>query len=190
MNGFIEAFIDVHMLQTGIPRSLLDHGSHSDTRHGFHLRAVKLLKGCRVHFDRAVQRLAVNHAYVPEGSGDAFRRLCNDLRTAPKSEFGALEKRFRQEYPSCGAWLTWWKHEPMSPLIFSAFQVMDDSLHKAIPDSTNPVESLHWSIIQSVGSGHEVLAGCNSLLLYCQRLQRQYVAAGGTTYLKIHDDLF
>lgn len=168
------------MLRSGIARHLLDHDSYATEREGYCARAQKLLKGCDVHFERSVKRLAINHAYVPHGSGDRFRVMCNDLRATPDlARFNELERSLRDEFPKCSSWLDWWKRPPICHLIFRAHQIMDETLRRSIPNSTNPVESLHWSMVQSTSTGHEVLSGLNALLLYTQRVQRQDLAVEG-----------
>lgn len=180
MNGFMEAFADAHLHASGTALERVNDHSLASQRHGLLLRAQRLLKGCEVHWERSVKHIGANAHYVPAGHEHAFRRLCDEMKRAvTRSIFWQLEEGVRSTYPETSNWLDWWIRSDLRPMIFDAFRAMEPEVNKKLPDSTNPVESIHHSITVSTGKKHPLLAGLLALRLYEQRLQRQYTAAQG-----------
>jgi hypothetical protein len=191
MNGFLEAFADAQLIASGITREHVNDPSLATRRHGLLLRAQKLVKGCEVHWERSVKRIAVNTHYVPVGNEDAFRRLCDEMkRSAAESIFWELEQHLRSTYPKITDWLDWWIRPAIRKLIFNPFRVMDPKLNQGLPNSTNPVESIHQSITIATGKGHHLLSGLTALLAIAQRIQRQHAATQGVNTLFDFSDIF
>jgi hypothetical protein len=133
------------------------------------VRAQALLKGCTVHWERNVLKVARDAHYVPSDEQDDFRSLCDELRrTSTMERFRRIEQHIRQRWKEVGAWLDWWMNPSIGRMIFEAFKIMDPTLSASLPN-----ESTHYSIYQSVGKGHQILAGLEALLRFAQRLQRQ-----------------
>lgn len=54
--GFIEAFTDFRLMQSGVALEHVNNEAHHSRRDAYRARAIKLLKGCRVHWLRLHQR--------------------------------------------------------------------------------------------------------------------------------------
>jgi len=174
MAGFTHAFADWHLAQRGIAKEQWSDSSHDSDRNNYMRRSQALLKGCLVHFQRSVKMVAQSGSLVAPGAAPRFRNLCNELRSVPSvTQFRVIEADLRREFPSIKGWLDWWVRPAMSPKIFEAFKVMKPSLDTSLPDTTNPVESLHNILGVSVGQGHQILDGLNSLLAWVTRYELQ-----------------
>lgn len=183
MSGFTRAFADWHLAKRGIPKEQWDDSSYDGDRNNYMRRAQALLKGCLVHFQRSVKTIAQNGSLVAPDATSRFRSLCEELRDMPSIEhFRAIEVILREEFPSIKGWLDWWVQPSISSKIFQAFKVMDPLLDVSLPDTTNPVESLHNILGVSLGQGHQLLDGLDSLLAWVTRYALQNEAVKSTVY--------
>ena len=108
------------------------------------IRAQCLLKGCEVRSKRSVKTVAKSGSLLKPGTVPKFSSLCHLLLSTPTVEnFRAIEALIRAEFQPVSGWLDWWVRLKIASKIFDAFKVMDPDLDKCLPDTTNPVGSLH-----------------------------------------------
>lgn len=182
--GFIEGFADWQLNLLGVPKERVNDPSHSTDRINFMHRAEKLLKGCRVHFLRSVKTVAQSASLVDPSAKSRFRELADELCSAPSlKEFQSVESAIRKEFPTIKNWLDWWVRPSIASQIFQAHKIMNPELDAMLPDTTNPVESLHNILGVSVGKGHQFIVGLIGLSKWTTRYELESEAVKSTSLL-------
>ena len=111
------------------------------------ITANSLLKGCEFHFMESVRRVKVASGVIPFEMRDDFHsRAMGLMKIASMEEFDLAANALLNDYPSIRNWISWWRNPENASMIFLSHRTMDPELWKALPNTTNPEEALHYSL--------------------------------------------
>ncbi|KAF5358855.1 hypothetical protein D9757_013954 [Collybiopsis confluens] len=136
-----------------------------------------LLKGCWQHFSSSITRVKRITAIVPVGSRSHFDRLAKSLKDATPTNFERICKHIRSEFPKLGEWINWWLHPDHAKMLFESRREMPSDLWRALPDTTNAEEAMHFSMYSQQGRKHDFLEGWKAIAKIVETFQRKFNAA-------------
>ncbi|KAI0650987.1 hypothetical protein C8Q79DRAFT_1099915, partial [Trametes meyenii] len=95
------------------------------------------------------------------------------------SDFDRAVHSLRDEFPRFSGWISWWLQPLVSRMLFPVKQSMSEADARALPRTSNPVETQHSLLHHASGKAHDLIPGIRGLFLHCQELQRRHQAIRG-----------
>lgn len=109
-----------------------------------------------------------------------FVELMHTLKLCPSyDEFRELLALAKKTYPEIVSWLDWWTGTSVSKMIFHCFRTISEDLFRALPKTSNAVESLHENIRAAAGCRSDssrkftILYGLNALARYSEVVNKE-----------------
>lgn len=183
-NGFVEAFID--FMTARIPGwSSLRAESRAFEVKIIRARAVALIKGCVIHWQRSLSK--IKKLISPEHL-HRFESLIQVLRAEHSTidDFNQAATNLRAEFPEIRAWLQWWLQMGNSELIFPAVMKMSKGMREKLPNTTNGGESSHWLLYRACGQKHDLWDGIRRAYMFQRELEALYMAVIGMSLFFLH----
>lgn len=161
--GFILGFTEFWMTRHDNTRSMKE----------LHDAAGILLRGCREHYRAGVTQISKISAVIPPDMADTFKhQALSLLDVSDPTEFLSLTTLLVRDFPMTKSWLNWWMRESHASMLFLSQRKMKPELWKAIPETTNAEEAMHWKMYSATGRDHGFLEGMHSLYAIAQYYQR------------------
>lgn len=153
--------------------SVLGAAAHKHEADSIRARAIALLRGCVVHWQRSLDR--IKKLISPEHL-DEFEYLIRTLRDENSTidQFNQAAATLIAKFPEIRAWLQWWLQPEICILIFPATMKMSKEMQSKLPLTTNGGESYHWLAYRAMGIKHDLWEGTRRAFTFQRELEALY----------------